>query len=131
MIRNAPECPAQYASVNETPLKKWDEVKSKLKELDTTKLHYVKVPENHIVIDFDIPDENGNKSFEKNLEAASKWPPTYAELSKSGQGIHLHYIYTGDPGLLGRIYEEHVECKSVHRKEFVTTKNLQRATENQ
>lgn len=105
------ECPAQYASVNETPLKKWDEVKSKLKELDTTKLHYVKVPENHIVIDFDIPDENGNKSFEKNLEAASKWPPTYAELSKSGQGIHLHYIYTGDPGLLGRIYEEHVEVK--------------------
>lgn len=105
------ECPAQYASVNETPLKKWDEVKSKLKELDTTKLHYVKVPENHIVIDFDIPDENGNKSFEKNLEAASKWPPTYAELSKSGQGIHLHYIYTGDPGLLSRIYEEHIEVK--------------------
>lgn len=105
------ECPAQYASINETPLKKWDEVKSKLKELDTTKLHYVKIPENHIVIDFDIPDENGNKSFEKNLEAASKWPPTYAELSKSGQGIHLHYIYTGDPGMLGRIYEEHVEVK--------------------
>ena len=24
-------------------------------------LHFVKVPENHIVIDFDIPDENGNK----------------------------------------------------------------------
>lgn len=105
------ECPAQYASINETPLKKWDEVKSKLKELDTTKLHYVKIPENHIVIDFDIPDENGNKSFEKNLKAASKWPPTYAELSKSGQGIHLHYIYTGDPGMLGRIYEEHVEVK--------------------
>ena len=41
--------------------------------------NYVKVPENHIVIDFDIKDENGNKS---------------AELSKSGSGIHLHYIYT-------------------------------------
>lgn len=40
------------------------------------------VPENHIVIDFDIPDENGNKSFERNYEAASKWPPTYAEVSK-------------------------------------------------
>lgn len=105
------ECLAQYASVNETPLKKWDEVNTKLSDLDTKKLHYVKVPENHIVIDFDIPDENGNKSFEKNLEAASKWPPTYAELSKSGQGIHLHYIYTGDPGTLGRIYEEHVEVK--------------------
>ena len=43
-----------------------------------------------------IKDENGNKSFEKNLEAASKWPATYAELSKSGNGIHLHYIYKGD-----------------------------------
>ena len=41
---------------------------------------------------FDIPEENGNKSFERNLEEASKWPPTYAELSKSGAGIHLHYI---------------------------------------
>lgn len=63
-----------------------------LSGIDTKKLHYVKVPENHIVIDFDIPDESGNKSFEKNLAEASKWPPTYAELSKSGQGIHLHYI---------------------------------------
>lgn len=71
--------------------------KTKLEDLDTSKLHYVKIPENHIVIDFDIPDENGNKSYEKNLEEASKWPPTYAELSKSEQGIHLHYIYDGDP----------------------------------
>ena len=29
-------------------------------------------PENHIVIDFDIPDETGNKCFEKNLEEAEK-----------------------------------------------------------
>ena len=35
-------------------------------------------PENHIVIDFDIPDDQGNKSFERNLEEASKWPATYA-----------------------------------------------------
>lgn len=68
-------------------------VKTKLSTLDTSQIHYVKVPENHIIVDFDIPDETGNKSFEKNLEAASKWPPTYAELSKSGQGIHLHYLY--------------------------------------
>ena len=45
---------------------------------------------NHIVIDFDIPDSSGNKSFEKNLAEASKWPPTYAELSKSGQGCRSH-----------------------------------------
>lgn len=102
---------AQYSSTNGTPIKPWDSVKTKLKDLDTTKLHFVKVPVNHIVIDFDIPDEKGGKSFERNLEAASKWPPTYAELSKSGAGIHLHYIYTGDPMKLSRIYEEHVEVK--------------------
>ena len=104
-------CTAQYASSNETPTRCWDEVTSTLSELDTSLLHYVKVPENHIVIDFDIPDEEGNKSFERNLEAASKWPPTYAELSKSGAGIHLHYIYTGDVSKLSRIYGEHIEIK--------------------
>ena len=105
------ECFAQYGNSNETPSKKWENVKTRLKGLDTSKLHYVKVPENHIVIDFDIPDENGDKNFELNLKEASKWPPTYAELSKSGQGIHLHYIYTGDPTRLSRIYDDHVEVK--------------------
>lgn len=104
-------CLAQYASVKETPTKKWDDVKTTLSKLDTSKLHYVKVPENHIVIDFDIKDKDGNKSFEKNLAAASEWPATYAELSKSGAGIHLHYIYTGDVTKLSRIYEEDVEIK--------------------
>ena len=82
-----------------------------MSEIDTTKLHFVKVPENHIVIDFDIPDENGNKCFERNLEEASKWPDTYAELSKSGAGIHLHYIYTGDVSKLSRVYADHIEVK--------------------
>ena len=105
------DCLAQYATSSETPTKKWDEVTTKLSEIKTTRLHYVKVPENHIVIDFDIPDANGEKCFERNLEEASKWPPTYAELSKSGKGIHLHYIYTGDVSKLSRIYEEHIEIK--------------------
>lgn len=104
-------CFAQYATTDGTPTKKWTNVESKLSELDTSKLHYVKVPENHIVIDFDIPDESGNKCLELNLKEASKWPPTYAELSKSGQGVHLHYIYTGDPTRLSRIYDDHVEIK--------------------
>ena len=104
-------CPAQYASKDETPSKAWDKVDTKLKNLDTSKLHYVKIPGNHIVIDFDIPDENGNKSFDLNREAASKWPETYAELSKSGQGIHLHYIYTGDVNKLNRLYDDHIEIK--------------------
>lgn len=105
------ECPAQYATSKETPSKKWDSVKTKLKDIDTSKIHYVKIPENHIVIDFDIKDENGNKSFEKNLEEASKWPSTYAELSKSGNGIHLHYIYNGDVTKLSRVYADSIEIK--------------------
>lgn len=105
------DAPAQYANSKGTPTKKWEQVTTKLSDLDTSKIHYVKVPENHIVIDFDIPDENGNKCYEKNFEAASKWPSTYAELSKSGQGIHLHYIYTGNVNGLSRVVEEHVEVK--------------------
>lgn len=102
---------AQYANDKGTPSKRWDRVTSTLSDLDTTQLHYVKLPEEHIVIDFDIPDENGNKCFEKNLEEASKWPPTYAELSKSGAGIHLHYIYSGDVSKLSRVYDDHIEVK--------------------
>lgn len=105
------ECPAQYAKEDETPKWKWEGVKTKLKDLDTRKIHYVKVPENHIVIDFDLKGGDGFKSFERNLEAAAKWPKTYAELSKSGKGIHLHYLYSGDVTKLMRIYEEDIEVK--------------------
>jgi len=104
-------CLAQYASSKDTPSKKWDDVKTTLKDINTSRTHYVKIPENHIVIDFDIKDENGNKSFEKNLEAISEFPATYAELSKSGNGIHLHYIYNGDVTKLSRIYADSVEIK--------------------
>ena len=92
----AHDYPAQYTRDDGTPKYKWENVKTTLKEIDTSKLHYVKVPTNHIIIDFDLVDEKGEKSLAKNLEAASKWPKTYAELSKSGKGIHLHYIYSGD-----------------------------------
>ena len=106
------DLPAQYANENETPSFSWAKVKTKLKDIRTNELHYVKVPENHIVIDFDIPDKNGNKDFKRNLAEASKWPKTYAELSKSGKGIHLHYIWTGgDPSKLSRIYDDYVEVK--------------------
>ena len=126
-------CPAQYATSKETPAQKWEKVRRTLSQLDTTRLHYVKVPENHIVIDFDIPDDKGNKSFERNLEEASKWPPTYAELSKSGCGIHLHYIYTGDPTRLSRIYDDHIEIKvftgkSSLRRKLTKCNNLPIAT---
>lgn len=106
------DCPAQYAKVTEEPRYKWDSVHTTLSDISTDKLHYVRLPINHIVIDFDLKDETGNKNYEKNLEAASKWPPTYAELSKGGKGIHLHYIYEGeDPKLLERIYDKDIEVK--------------------
>lgn len=106
------DCKAQYANLNETPNKKWDEVKTKLLDIDTSKLHYVKPKENHIVIDFDLKDEDGNKSSELNIEAASKWPPTYSEYSKGGSGIHLHYIYDGDIDKLRNFYDEYIEIKT-------------------
>lgn len=103
--------PAQYANDAGTPQQKWSNVTTTLADIDTSKLHYVKVPKNHIVIDFDIPDENGDKSSERNLVEASKFPPTYAEFSKSGKGVHLHYIYLGDPDKLSPIYADHIEVK--------------------
>ena len=105
------DLPAQYAKDDETPEKPWRSVKTKLVDIDSKKLHYVKVPEEHIVIDFDLKGPRGGKDLERNLEAASLWPPTYAELSKSGSGVHLHYIYDGDPSELNNVYSEGIEVK--------------------
>lgn len=105
-------CPAQYANDHGVPYKAWDDNEQVLKDLNPFLLHYVRVPENHIVIDFDIKDpETGEKSLNLNMEAANKFPPTYAELSKSGAGIHLHYIYDGDPSMLKNVYGEDIEIK--------------------
>ena len=105
------DCPAQYSNKHGTPSKPWKDVTTTLSDLDTTKEHYVQVPDNMIVVDFDIKDVSGEKNFELNLAEAAKWPPTYAELSKSGKGIHLHYYYDGDPSLLSRSYADAIEIK--------------------
>ena len=105
------DMPAQLANSDGTPALKWSSVTTKLKDIDTSELHYVKLPPNHIVIDFDLKDENGEKSLERNLRAASKWPTTYAELSKSGKGVHLHYTYSGDVKELASVYSEGIEIK--------------------
>ena len=107
------EAPAQYAKQSGFPGMKWSKVTTILLDLDTAKMHYVKVPESHIVIDFDLTDENGEKDIERNIDEASKWPPTYAELSKSGSGIHLHYYYTGDVHELAQIYDVGIEVKTL------------------
>ena len=128
-------CYAQYANDNETPIFKWDDVKTRVSDIDTRELHYVKPPKEHIVIDFDLKDESGNKSLERNIEAASKWPTTYAEFSKSGNGIHLHYIYEGDVTKLSRVYEEGIEIKvftgkSSLRRKLTKCNNIPIATIN-
>lgn len=122
------EQPAQYAKANGTPSKYWDDsprlidgvlkepkshqvVDTLLQDIDPTKEHYVQPPEQHIVLDFDLTDEEGNKSLERNLEAASSFPPTYGELSKSGEGVHLHYNYDGDVSQLEREFLPGIEIK--------------------
>ena len=105
------DSPAQLCNDAGTPLVKWSDCDTTLKDISTNEVHYVKVPKNLIVIDFDIKDEEGNKSYELNYKAASRWPATYAELSKSGAGIHLHYIYDGDVDLLSRLYDKDIEIK--------------------
>jgi hypothetical protein len=105
------DCKAQLATSDGVPGKPWSEVKTKLLDIDSRQIHFVRPPENHIVIDFDLKDVNGVKALERNLEAASQWPPTYGELSKSGQGVHLHYIYAGDVSTLATEFSEGIEIK--------------------
>lgn len=126
------DSPAQGVNGRGNPKEKWDECTTKLKDIRTSNLHYV-IPndEHHIFIDFDIPGEDGNKSLTKNLKAASDFPPTYAEVSKSGQGLHLHYIYDGDIRELNCIYGPNIEVKvfpsdkkSAMRRKLTLTNNL-------
>lgn len=101
--------PAQLANDAGTPSYSWEKVETMLRSIDTHKLHYILPPENLITIDFDIKDENGEKSLELNKSAAKGFPQTYAEVSKSGKGIHLHYYYDGDVDRLERLYSPGIE----------------------
>lgn len=120
--------PAQYGKDDKTPIRYWtDEPRTingktitpkpdqvcdtTLADIDTKKLHFVKMPRNHIVIDFDLKDEHGEKSLQRNLAAASRWPATYGELSQGGGGVHLHYIYDGDTESLAGSADDGVEIK--------------------
>lgn len=107
------DCPAQYATEAGTPRIRWDDVTTTLSNIVSTELHYVKLPSNHIVIDFDCRDSSGGKSRDVNFAMIRQLglPPTYGEFSKSGEGIHLHYIYDGDPSTLTNLITENVEVK--------------------
>lgn len=123
-------CHAQFASAAETPRKAWSDVKEKLTDIMTTQLHYVKVPLNHIVIDLDIKDpKTGKKSLELCIKKVLELglPPTYVETSKSGNGLHLHYIYNGDPTLLDSYYHDETHDEpNVEIKVFKGKSSLRR-----
>lgn len=127
---------AQYAQDNEVyPLKQaWDKTTTTLKDIDTSKEHFVKVPTQHIVIDFDLKDSDGHQSLEACLEAAATWPPTYAELSRSGKGLHLHYDVEGlDVERLDPLHSPGVEVKTLLggaslRRRYTRGNNLPVAT---
>lgn len=105
------DCPAQYSNEHGVPGRNWDDCATVLKDIDVTKEHYVRPPENMVVVDFDLKNEKGEKDFELNRQAASKYPRTYAELSRGGAGIHLHYWYAGDVSRLSAIAAESNEIE--------------------
>ena len=105
------DCKAQYG--DDKPKLYWKDVTTTLKDLDTSKTHYVQTPYKMIHVDLDKKDQDGNKKFELNAKAIFDLglPPTYAERSKGGEGIHLSYWYDGDPDVLSRVIDEGVELK--------------------
>lgn len=103
-------CKAQYSSENGTPQKAWKYVDTTLRDITPIDEHYVLMPEEYICIDFDLKGDNGEKDLNANLRAASAWPPTYAETSKSGGGIHLIYRYPVDKDTLAE-YSPGIEIK--------------------
>ena len=106
------DSPAQLSTRNGTPARPWAEVTTTLKDIDTSKEHYTLCPEKLITIDFDKKNVSGEKDFMLNVEAASKWPKTYAELSKGGSGLHLEYLYSGDVKELAALFGDDVEIKT-------------------
>lgn len=120
---------AQLTTSEGTPRSKWVNVNTTLADLDTSDLHYVLVPENHIIIDMDLKDDTGEKNLDLCLKEAAKFPPTYTEVSKSGGGLHLHYIYEGDVSTLANEFSPGIEIKvytgssSLRRKLSLCTDN--------
>lgn len=108
-------CKAQYSSENGTPKKAWMNVTTTLADIVPAEEHYVLLPEEYICIDFDLRGDDGEKDLNANLRAASAWPPTYAETSKSGGGLHLIYRYPVDKDTLAE-YSPGIEIKRFRGK---------------
>jgi energy-coupling factor transporter ATP-binding protein EcfA2 len=106
------DCPTQYANSHGVPSTAWALCGTTLADIDTDKLHYVNIQNpQHIVIDLDLRDEAGEKNLLLNLSRAKLFPETYCEVSKSGKGVHLHYIYDGDTAMLCSEVSPGIEIK--------------------
>ena len=118
------------------PEKAWKDCVTRLCDIDISKTHYVKPPDGFpiVMVDFDLKNEAGQKDFLKNVRAASKFPKTYAELSKSGEGIHLYYIWEGCPlDELSSLYAPDIEVKifkggSAIRRKLIACNDIPIAT---
>lgn len=109
--------PAQYGNPenDNKPKYTYEKLKTTMDDIkDTKKVHWIYFPDeykNHIVIDFDIKNDKGEKDSKLNIAAANEYPPTYAEFSQGGNGVHLHYIYDGDPFELADHISKDIEIK--------------------
>ena len=105
---------AQIVNQNGTPFVSWDKCMCTLSEIDTRKEHFTKPSDVHLIcLDFDILNDKGEKDLYLSLLAASSFPPTYAEVSRSGKALHLYYIYKGNIDLLPSILDEKIEIKTL------------------
>lgn len=126
---------AQYPKKDGTPKTYWSKVNTTMEDINRSELHYILIPEEegYLRLDFDLKDENGNKCLEKNIKAANEYPPTYAEISKSGGGVHLYYIYDGDQHELPQYISPDIEIKTTYgiqpiRRKFTKCNDMNVAT---
>lgn len=119
------DMPAQYANDKGKPSMPWDKCTSKLSDIDPHSLHYI-LPGLFkpylIMLDFDLKNYAGEKDLDRNVRAASEFPPTYAEVSQSGGGLHLYYIYDGDTRKLANYVSEGIEIKTFTGKSSIRRK---------
>lgn len=108
--------PAQYeiaADGKTRPEYTWAKCKMKLRDIDTSKTHFVKGPGKLIFVDFDKHGADGKKDLQANMKALveSKLKHTYVETSNSGGGLHAYYWYDGNVDDLSSVLDLDIEVK--------------------
>lgn len=110
--------PALYALPSGALESKWQYATTTLQDKDTSRLHHVLPQKDMVMVDFDIKSETGEKSLDLNIQAARNFPPTYAETSKSGKGLHLYYYYKGDIDKLARAFPDNPDIEIIVPKGY-------------